>query len=226
MIERSLEAITHRLFVIVVHGQDRHILGRFIKAEQTGKWNLHQRTVRMMLPYFLAVGHTLYGKSAHVYLNNMLELEKKHPDVHTSFKLGKLLIRRCDRHWAGSSSDLVIEQLLMRSVKVTGGLTHGRELTETQRLVWLLSMPASSVVTCALQDLTAVTHNTSDQHKEATRARQERDSKDTEELLTFLQNRDPFTDARCLRTISSGVTADNKLNVDKANETGSQTLNQ
>ena len=148
--------------------------------------------------------------AAYVYLNNMLELKSQH----TSFKLGKNVIRRSDRYRAGLSSDLVIEQVLMRSIKATGGLTLLRGLTETQMLVWLLSMPVCAGVICALQDLTAVTYNTSDQHKEANRARQERDSKDTEELLTCLQSRNTFTDERCLRSISTGVTADNEVNVD------------
>ena len=112
----------------------------------------------------------------------------------------------------------------MRSVKTKGGLTRGRGLTETQGLVWLLSMHACAGVNCALQDLTAVTYNTSDQHKEATRARQERDFKYTEELLKCLQSRNPFTDDPCLRSISTGVTADNEVNVDKANEIESQIL--
>ena len=95
--------------------------------------------------------------SLHVYLNNMLELENQHPNVHTSFKIGKHVIRRSDRYWAGLSLDLVIEQVLMRSVKTKGGLTRGRGLTQTQRLVWLLSVPACAGVNCAQQDLTAIT---------------------------------------------------------------------
>ena len=65
----------------------------------------------------------------------------------------------------------------MRSVKTTGDLTRGRGLTETQRLFWLRSMPACAEVNCALEDLTVVTYNTSDQHKEAIREIHERDSK-------------------------------------------------
>ena len=72
------------------------ILRRFINAERTGNWDLHLHTVREMLSYFLAAGRILYGKSAYVYLNNMLELESQYPDVHTSFKLGKHVIRRSD----------------------------------------------------------------------------------------------------------------------------------
>ena len=41
---------------------------------------------------------------------------------------------------------LLIEQVLMRSLKTTGGLTRGRGMTETQRLVWLLSSKACSEV--------------------------------------------------------------------------------
>ena len=53
---------------------------------------------------------------------------------------------------------------------------------------------------------------------------QDRDSKDTEELFKCLQSRNPFTDDRCLRTISTSEIADNEVNVDKANEIGSQIL--
>ena len=41
--------------------------------------------------------------------------------------------RRTDRYWAGLSSDLVIEQGLMRSMKSTGRLTRGRGVCESER---------------------------------------------------------------------------------------------
>ena len=125
MIERQKEALKQSLTACLwlQYMDMMDILMRVIKAERTGNWDLHLHTVREMLPYFLAAGHTLYGKSAYVYLNNMLELESQHPDVHTSLKLRKHVIRRSDRYWAGLSSDLVTQQVLMRSVKTTGGLT-------------------------------------------------------------------------------------------------------
>ena len=36
-----------------------------------------------------------------------------------------------DRYWAGLSTDLTIEQVLMRSAKTHGGLTRGKEMLET-----------------------------------------------------------------------------------------------
>ena len=35
------------------------------------------------------------------------------------------VVRRSDRKWAGLSTDLVIEQVLMRSMKTSGGLRKG-----------------------------------------------------------------------------------------------------
>ena len=70
-----------------------------------------------MLPYFAAAGHNLYLKSAHVYLQTLCQLRDNNPRVYEAFKKGHHVIRRSDRYWAGLSTDLVIEQVLMRSVK-------------------------------------------------------------------------------------------------------------
>ena len=83
-----------------------------------------------MLPYFAAAGHNLYAKSAYIYLQKMQQLPQSHPDIHASFLNGYHVIRRSDRYWAGLSTDLVIEQVLMRSIKTVGGLTRGRGMTE------------------------------------------------------------------------------------------------
>ena len=61
------------------------ILQRFIKAERMANWKLHIQTVQDMLPYFAASGHSLYAKSAYVYLQMMLRLPETHPDAHRKF---------------------------------------------------------------------------------------------------------------------------------------------
>ncbi len=90
------------------------------------------QSVKQMLPYFAASGHTLYAKPAYIYLQSMLELSQTHPDVHHSFTNGYHVVRRSDRFWAGISTDLAIEQVLMRSIKTHGGLTRGKGMSETQ----------------------------------------------------------------------------------------------
>ena len=45
-------------------------------------------------------------------------------------------------------------------------------MTETQRLVWLMAHPVSAEVNNAMQQLTGVQYNTSEQHKYLNTARQ------------------------------------------------------
>ena len=151
------------------------IMCRFTKAEHTGNFNLHLSVVQEMLPYFAASGHNSYTKSAYMYLHTMQSLKDNHPVVHDLFQAGYHFVRRSDRYWGGLSTDLVIEQVLMRSVKSQGGLTRGRGMNEFQRLVWLLSMPACAQVNLAMQTLTGVRYESSEQHKELGKARQTHD---------------------------------------------------
>ena len=154
----------------------------------------------------------------------MQKLQQDHPDIYKSFLEGYHVLRRSNRYWAGLSTDLVIEQVLMRSVKTSGGLTRGRGMTEVQRAQWLLSMPACADVNSAMQNLTGVGFHTSEQHKETSNSRKKRDKMDTLKILSFLQERNPFSEDISLRNIETGVTADASVNVDKAKEIGTKII--
>ena len=144
--------------------------------------------------------------------------------MYTAFKNGFHVIRLSDHFWAGLSSDLVIESVLMRSLKATGRLTRGRGMSEKQQLVWLLSMPITAEVNNAMQQLTEVDYTTSEQHKDMSDSRIKRDMKDTKTILEFIGARDPFSEDFTLRSIVTGVTADNRVNVDEAKEVGENIL--
>ena len=45
-----------------------------------------------------------------------------------------------DRSWAELSLDLIIEQVLMRSLKTRGGLTGGRGITNFEQAIYVNSM--------------------------------------------------------------------------------------
>jgi len=102
----------------------------------------------------------------------MSNLRDDHPAVDRDFVSGLHVVRRSDRLWAGLSTDLVIEQVLMRNLKTSGGLTRGRGLTKQQRLIWLLSMPACAETNRAMQELTGVKSNSGEQSKDMSKARQ------------------------------------------------------
>ena len=156
----------------------------------------------------------------------MIRLENTHPDVHSQFTQGMHVIRRSNRFWAGLSPDLVIEQVLMRSLKTTGGLTRGRSMTETQRLVWCLSRPACEEINSAMQQLTSVPYETSELHKDISQARQTRDTADSEKLMSFIERRSPFEEDPSLRNIISGITSRPEVNVDHAKQIGISILNE
>ena len=95
-----------------------------------------------MLSHLVASGHNLYIKPLYVYLKQMIRLENMHPDVHRQFTQGMHVIRRNDRFWAGFSPDLSSNLVIDEEPEDNWGLTRGRSMTETQRLVLV------SVKTC------------------------------------------------------------------------------
>lgn len=200
------------------------ILKTFIKAERTGDWLLHLSAVDRMLPFLAAAGHNLYTKSARLYLQMMNKLPETHPDVYSSFLNGHHVIRRSQRFWAGLSSDLAIEQVLMRSLKSAGGLTRGRGMAESQRATWILSMPACAEINNSMQELTSARRLSSEQHKELGPTRTAKDTKDMMALTSFLEQHSPFVDDPSLRNIVTGVIADPSVNVDNAKEVGLRIL--
>ena len=178
------------------------LLRMLIKAERLGNWALHLKAVSQILPYLAASGHNLYAKSASMYLQSMVQLETEHPDVYQNFQSGYHVARRSIRTWAGLSTDLMIEQVLMRSLKTSGGLTRGRGMTEQQS--YGCYNAGMCEVNRSMQELTGVKCSTSEQNKEMSTARQQRDMKYTRTLLMALRDRSPFDDSTTLRNLMTG----------------------
>ena len=99
-----------------------NILQKFIRAERTGNWGLHLQALFEMLPFLAASGHNNYTKSLWIYLQQMSSLRDDCPVVYDHFQKGFHVVRRSERFWGGLSTDLIIEQVLMRSMKTSGGL--------------------------------------------------------------------------------------------------------
>ena len=88
--------------------------------------------------------------------------------------------------------DLVIEHILMRSLKTRGGSTRVCGMTGKWRVIWLLSMPGCAEIDCAVLELTDVSYSTSEQNKDVTKSRQARNITDPETLLSALVERNPL----------------------------------
>ena len=174
--------------------------------------------------YLAASGHSLYAKSASIYISSMSNLPNDHPVVHQYFVEGLHVARRSDRGWAGLSTDLMIEQVLMRSMKTSGGLTRGRGMTEQQRLTWLRAMTACAEVNRAMQELSGAKYSTNEQNKETGKSRHQPDMKDTHTLLLTMFERNPFAESTSPRNIMTGVNATGDVDVCRAKEIGHKIL--
>ena len=159
-----------------------------------------------------------------LYLQTMLNLETTHRDIYELFEKGYHTIRRSDRFWAGLSSDLVIVQVLMRSIKTVGGLTQGKRMNDLQRAIWLLFTSAVAEVNRAMQEFTEVTYATSDQHKEVSNSRIERDRNDSVKVAEYFLERFPFGQGRELINIDTGELTDSSTNVYQAEEIGKRMM--
>ena len=115
------------------------ILRKFVRAHLTGNWELTLQALSDMLPYLAASGHNHYTKSLWIYLQQMSKLEDNHSDVYWNFLQGHHVVRRSNPFWAGLSN-LVIEQVLKRTLKTSGGFTRGSGMTEQQCLTWVMAM--------------------------------------------------------------------------------------
>ena len=133
--------------------------------------------------------------------------------VYLKFVNGQHVVRRSNKFWAGLSSDLVIEQTLMRSLKTSGGLTHGSGINEEKRSLLTMSMPVTAMYNIAMQDFNNLTYTTSGQHKKTTDARLNRDIHDLAKINSRLIPFAPFSEDRPLRNIVTGIGAPSDTNV-------------
>ena len=74
----------------------------------------------------------------------------------------------------------------MRSLKTSGGLTHGSGMTELQRNVWTQAMPICAEVHNSMQNLSGVLRRTGEQDTDLGASRLSRDWKDNhnDEILS------------------------------------------
>ncbi|GBO19012.1 hypothetical protein AVEN_133627-1 [Araneus ventricosus] len=82
----------------------------FIRAERMGDWQAHLNCVKEIIPYFHVSGHFPYAKSAHLYLQDMLQLENLiDPSVFRRFIQGIFTVRCFAKFSCGTSTDMIIE---------------------------------------------------------------------------------------------------------------------
>ena len=205
--EIALNSETAQLWL--QYANEIEVVKLFIVAERVGDWNLHLVAIDRMLNLFAATGHLHYAKCGRLYLQLMQDLPNSHPWLYKKFaEEGCHAIRRSKRYWSGLWSDLVIEQVMMKSLKSRGGLTTGRGMTESVRHQWVHSMHRCSSIHHAMTVLTNLATKSSEQHEELGNSRCKRDHDDVAKVVEWFNQHDPFDPCISgLRSLSTGITA-------------------
>ena len=103
----------------------------------------------------------------------------------------------------------------MRNIKTRGELTRGRGMTEQQRIVWLPSTPACSQVSHAMQQVSGVCYDGSEQHKEVSNSRTNKDYEDAVMAMQYILPQSPFCPMKKLINVHTGEAADRNVNADE-----------
>lgn len=176
------------------------IMHDFMKSELTGNGNVHLFAVQCMLCHLHAVGHFHYAKATYLRMQSMFQLKTalSAKEFERSVDKDFFTIHRLDKFWCGVWSDVTIEQVLMRVMKVSGGLNQGRKISDVLLEHWISTMLGSLKVTEAPESFTEVTSEYSDKHISLSRSWQKRNSSDLKKFVDwFLPSTNPQNLPRC-----------------------------
>ncbi|KAJ8892592.1 hypothetical protein PR048_005173 [Dryococelus australis] len=124
----------------------------------------------------------------------MLQLEDKmEPDGFQKFAVqGFFTIHRSNKFWSGVLSDMTIEQVIIRSIKSTRGLTHGHGVSPATRSTRIHGVPIASRVVDSVEEFGGVLGASSEQHTDLRLSRQNRDRADINLFINWLHDHNPF----------------------------------
>lgn len=69
---------------------------------------------------------------------------------------GFFTVRRKDKFWSGTWSDMVIEQSLMRQIKTRGGLCQGKGVSDASLAKWIAGIPFCHLISENVEEFCGV----------------------------------------------------------------------
>ena len=99
------------------------LLFNFVHATRTSDWNLHLSVLQEMLPYYAAYDRIHYTRWLPIYLIEMSNLSKTHPECYDEIKKkGFWTAKRTMKPYTSLACDQTIEQTLNKDSKSKGGI--------------------------------------------------------------------------------------------------------
>ncbi|KAJ8685596.1 hypothetical protein QAD02_021389 [Eretmocerus hayati] len=204
------------------------LLFKIVESYKRGDWNLLMETLQHTLPLFHATAHLNYAKATHLFLQKMLSLEEIMDPMEYDLYTRKqyFTVRRRNIVCSGNPPDLTIEQVFMRTMKVAGGLTHGRGVSEGVIARWIMSMIVLTEVTYAVEFFCSHGYAGSEQFSDDREASIKRDAQDLVKITDYMNSHNPFdiTDTQLVVSISTGLCGDSRVNCHQVLKVGHSLL--
>ena len=125
----------------------------YLYAERAADWGSHLNATKEMIPIFFASGNHKYAAVALNYLEEMLRLPEKAPEVHREFVSGNFVVRKTTMPFCSIACDLALESTVNLDIKGHRGVSGivGATTNENARDRYLATLPFLAAVTRTLK---------------------------------------------------------------------------
>ncbi|GBN33760.1 hypothetical protein AVEN_212369-1 [Araneus ventricosus] len=118
-----------------------------------------------MIPYFHAQDIFLNAKSGQLFVQDMENLgNTMDADTLKNFTEDFFTVRQSEKSFSRTSSEIEIEQLLMKSSKMQGGFGHGRSTKESVLNKFVVGLLSASNISEGLENFCGLSFVSGEQH--------------------------------------------------------------
>lgn len=183
------------------------ILLGLIRASREGNWDLHMSAIQKLIPWCFAYDRVNYSRYLPVYLAQMNNLQRDHPEVKEQFDNGAFAVQLSDGNPFGRIPvDQTIEVTINKDTQTTGGTTKYSKKQGAVRRYYLTAEYRSGFLG-HLRDMTQ-TNRSDVHHTELQNPRIQKDEKSVTAVTEVLNNWiNPFEENHELVCISTATTA-------------------
>ena len=116
-----------------------------------------------MIPIFHAAGHLLYARCSRLFVQQLDDLKYRFDvSIYNQFVNGLFTV-------SGNFTDQTIETKLMRLLKTSGGLIHGRGISDSTLSQFVHAMPHTIPICQYLEDITGCSSANTKTYEQPTR---------------------------------------------------------
>ncbi|KAJ8886881.1 hypothetical protein PR048_013093 [Dryococelus australis] len=193
-----------------------------IAAQCCDDWQGYLSCSQQMILYFNTSGYFHYANCTHLYMQDILSLPNRHPDVKQQYSdFGHFSVNSSGTRWARVWFDKAIEQTLMCDMKSEGRLIRGRGLSDSEFAKWVGGTRTATAICLSLEVFASVHFMSGEQHVDFRVSRINIDDQDRGKLAQWLADHPPFAVRDSIMSLSTGVRGNSNINCHKAAEVGS-----